>query len=87
MQDLVSILPVSLNNSTTAAVTYGPKFVIADISLVRRLTRDPACQPDLAEECVTMHHSGISTESILLIVGQPASYDAGIRGKPLCGFS
>ena len=24
--------------------------------------------------------------SILLIVGQPASYDAGIRGKPLGGF-
>ena len=30
-------------------------------------------------------HSGILEESILLIVGQPASYDAGIRGKPLGG--
>jgi len=31
-------------------------------------------------------HSGISAESILFGVGQPASYDAGIRGKPLGGF-
>ena len=31
-------------------------------------------------------HGGISEESILLTVGQPASYDAGIRGKPLGGF-
>ena len=31
-------------------------------------------------------HSGISVRSILLAVGQPASYDAGIRGKPLGGF-
>ena len=27
-----------------------------------------------------------SEESILLTVGRPASYDAGIRGKPLGGF-
>ena len=31
-------------------------------------------------------HSGIWEDSILLVVGQPASYDAGIRGKPLGGF-
>ena len=31
-------------------------------------------------------HSGILKISILLTVGQPASYDAGIRGKPLGGF-
>ena len=31
-------------------------------------------------------HSGIWEDSILLTVGQPASYDAGIRGKPLGGF-
>ena len=31
-------------------------------------------------------HSGIWEELILLTVGQPASYDAGIRGKPLGGF-
>jgi len=31
-------------------------------------------------------HSGIWEESILLPVGQPASYDAGIRGKPQSGF-
>ena len=30
-------------------------------------------------------HSGIWEESILLTVGRPASYDAGIRGKPLGG--
>ena len=33
-----------------------------------------------------MWHSGISEESILLMVGQPASYNSGIRGKPLSGF-
>ena len=31
-------------------------------------------------------HSGVWEESILLTVGRPASYDAGIRGKPLGGF-
>jgi len=30
-------------------------------------------------------HSGISEESILMTVGQPASCDAGIRVKPLGG--
>ena len=37
----------------------------------------------------TLHkpHSGILEDSILLTVGQPASYDAGIRGKPLGDFS
>ena len=34
----------------------------------------------------TVGHSGIWEDSILLTVGQPASYDAGIRGKPLGGF-
>ena len=33
-----------------------------------------------------MAHSGISVRSILLSVGQPAFYDAGIRGKPLGGL-
>ena len=33
-----------------------------------------------------LQHSGISEESIFLSVGRPASYDAGIRGKPLSGF-
>ena len=31
-------------------------------------------------------HSGILEESIILTVGRPVSYDAGIRGKPLGGF-
>ena len=31
-------------------------------------------------------HSGIWEDSILLVIGQPASYDAGIREKPLGGF-
>ena len=35
---------------------------------------------------ITTEHSGIGEESILLTVGRPASYDAGIRGKPLGGF-
>ena len=34
----------------------------------------------------SLRHSGIWEESILLTVGRPASYDAGIRGKPLGGF-
>ena len=31
-------------------------------------------------------HSGILKKLILFTVGRPASYDAGIRWKPLCGF-
>ena len=34
----------------------------------------------------SLTHSGIWEESILLTIAQPASYDAGIRGKPLGGF-
>ena len=33
-----------------------------------------------------LRHSGIWEESIILTVSRPASYGAGIRGKPIGGF-
>ena len=37
-------------------------------------------------DVIDIQHSGIWEELILLTIGRPASFDAGIRGKPLGGF-